>query len=192
MNTIAHWQMPAWVAEFVDGWSEGFETPEKRLGFAADLALANVQAQTGGPFGAAIFDIDSSALVAPGMNLVTTVNASIAHAEMVAITTAQRVLQTFDLSSRGRFELATSVEPCAMCLGAIPWSGVQRVLTGATAADAEAIGFNEGAKPSNWQRVLTDRGIEVYTEIERDRAARALNEYASAGGAIYNGDSGRD
>lgn len=190
-NETISWQVPTWVASFVDKWPSEYGSQQDRMRFAARLALENVEQGTGGPFGAAVFSADQHELVAVGVNLVTQVNASIAHAEMVALTLAQKALGTFDLSKAGRYELVTSVEPCAMCLGAIPWSGVERVLSGATAADAEAIGFDEGIKPTPWTASLRERGIEVYTEIERQAGVAALAAYVRLGGAVYNGNQGR-
>ena len=71
---------------------------------------------------------------------------------MVAIALAQQAIGSYDLGGEGRpiHELVTSTEPCAMCLGAIPWSGVRRVLCGARGEDACEIGFDEGAKPADW------------------------------------------
>jgi len=191
LEEAIRWQLPNWVDVFLENWESDFATKNTRVKFAAALALENVEQATGGPFGAAVFTVGNAELVAIGVNLVTTVNSSIAHAEMVALSFAQRRLNTFDLSSKGRFELVTSVEPCAMCLGAIPWSGVSRVLSGANAADAEAIGFDEGSKPASWTDSLRQRGIEVYTEIERRSCVRALEAYARSGGEVYNGHQGR-
>jgi tRNA(Arg) A34 adenosine deaminase TadA len=55
----------------------------------------------------------------------------------VALARAQQALGTHDLATAGRFVLFTSVEPCAMCLGAVIWSGVARPVYGAIGADAE-------------------------------------------------------
>ena len=99
---------------------------------------------------------------------------------------AQRRLGTFDLASvDGGCELVTSVEPCAMCLGAIPWSGVTRVVSGARDADARAIGFDEGAKPADWAASLRERDIEVTTDVLRDESAAVLREYLDGGGPVY-------
>ncbi|HCS12210.1 MAG TPA: tRNA-specific adenosine deaminase, partial [Zetaproteobacteria bacterium] len=84
-------------------------------------------------------------------------------------------------------ELVTSCEPCAMCFGAIPWSGIRRVVCGATAADAQRIGFDEGPRHPDWVAELEKRGIHVQTGVCRDAAARVLNDYQSAQGVIYNG-----
>jgi len=73
-----------------------------------------------------------------------------------------------------------------MCLGAIPWSGVQRVICGATKHDAEITGFDEGERTSDWIGVLNRRSIDVQTEILRREAAEVLFEYRRKGARIYN------
>ena len=117
------------------------------MNFVIDLSRQNIERATGGPFGAAVFDADGR-LVAPGVNMVIPQNCSILHAEMVAMALAQKVLGRFDLSDGGcqTFSLFTSTEPCAMCFGAIPWSGVRRLVCGAARKDAEAVGFDEGSE----------------------------------------------
>jgi len=83
---------------------------------------------------AAIFESESGRLVSlGGVNLVTSEGLSILHAETLALALAQHKPGTYDL---GRYdlpahELVTVTEPSAMCLGAIPWSGVRRLITGA-------------------------------------------------------------
>jgi len=155
--------------------------------FVIDLAKQNIEQATGGPFGAAVFDMESGQLLAPGVNLVEPAHCSIAHAEMVAFALAQQRIGSFDLSANGRIcELVTSTEPCAMCLGAIPWSGVRRVICGARGADACAVGFDEGAKPADWIGELTRRGIEVTCDVLRDEARAVLNDYHTSGGLVYN------
>ena len=148
----------------------------------------NVMEQTGGPFAAAIFERDSGKLVSLGVNLVETEKLSILHAEMVAFSVAQTKLGTYDLGAERlpAHELVTSTEPCAMCLGAIPWSGVRRVVAGARDSDARSIGFDEGPKMDCWQAALEQRGIEVICDIQREQAAAVLTEYLSRGCSIYN------
>ncbi len=184
-----NWRLPDWVEPFVDGWTADFDSPSARMRFAAALAMENIRQGTGGPFGAAVFD-DRERLIAPGVNLVTEIGVSAAHAEIVALGMAQQRVGSFDLSAGGAFELVTSVEPCAMCLGAIPWSGVARVVCGASGAEAEAIGFDEGAKPRDWRDALAGRGIEVKTGIEAATCQAVLKAYRQAGGLIYNPGGG--
>ena len=166
-----------------------FPTRDQRMTLITELARLNVKYRTGGPFAAGIFDSDTHCLVAPGVNLVTTSQASIAHAEIVAITVAQQAVHHHDLGAEGLspHELVTSTEPCAMCLGAIPWSGVQTLTCGARDEDARAIGFDEGTKPLNWVETLRAQGISVTRDIHRSEATQVLQEYVKDGGIIYNG-----
>jgi tRNA(Arg) A34 adenosine deaminase TadA len=163
-----------------------FDSVEERMRFAIGLARQNIENRTGGPFGAAVFEADTGKVVSVGVNLVETSNCSLAHAEMLALSLAQQALGTYDLG-RGKtvYELVTSTEPCAMCLGAIPWSGVRRVVCGAHGEDAGAIGFDEGAKPTDWVGELRRRGIEVIRDVLREESQAVLQQYAASGGHIY-------
>lgn len=179
--------LPAWLAVLL---AHAGDTPDiqQRMSLVISAARGNVEAATGGPFAAGIFERDSGQLVSLGVNLVTTQGLSMLHAEMVAITVAQRRLGAYDLGGPGlpALELVTSTEPCAMCFGAIPWSGIRRVVTGARDADARAIGFDEGPKPDDWIAELTERGIAVVTDVQRSAAKAVLDDYLSGGGRIYN------
>ena len=157
-----------------------------------ELSRLNVDRGTGGPFGAGIFDLSTNRLVTPGVNLVATPNLSAAHAEMVAIMLAQQVVGHFDLGGEGlpAYELVASTEPCAMCFGAIPWSGVRRLLCGARDEDARSIGFDEGPKTPDWVASLEQRGISVIRDVCREEAAAVLRYYAENGGMIYNARQG--
>jgi tRNA(Arg) A34 adenosine deaminase TadA len=107
---------------------------------------------------------------------------------MVALALAHRVVGHFDLSADGiPRELVTSTEPCAMCYGAVPWSGVRRLVCGAREADAKAVGFDEGEKPAHWIGALETRGIDVVRDVLREDAAAVLRHYVEIGGVIYNG-----
>jgi len=180
--------MPPWVATMTSAWVPS-EAPEARMAFVIEAARRNVAEKTGGPFAAAVFEVETGRLVALGVNLVTTQGCSILHGEMVALALAQRVVGTHDLGAPGlpAHELVTSTEPCAMCLGAVPWSGVRRVVCGARDEDARAVGFDEGEKVADWRGALAARGIEVITDVGRAEAAAVLRDYARGGGVIYNG-----
>lgn len=161
-------------------------TVEARMDVVLGLAAANV-AGGGGPFAAAVFDATTGELLAGGVNLVVPAAVPVAHAEIVALALAGRRLGTYDLTVHGPVELVTSCEPCAMCLGAVPWGGVSRVVSGARDEDARAIGFDEGDKPGAWADALRHRGIEVLEDVRRAEASAVLRSYLDAGGVIYNG-----
>ena len=181
--------LPDWAQDYSPERQGALATTEERMRFAIELSRRNVEQGSGGPFGAAIFESETGRLVSLGVNRVVAANCSLAHAEMTAIAMAQERLGVYDLGGAGlpEHELVTSCEPCAMCFGAIPWSGVKRVVCAATVEDAQAIGFDEGPKPGDWIEQLTQRGIEVVTEVLRPEAAAVLNLYKEKSGQIYNG-----
>ncbi|MCG5498480.1 nucleoside deaminase [Ectothiorhodospira variabilis] len=179
-------RLPDWLLERLSGDWVPLHGDEEQMRFVISLARENVRQGSGGPFGAAVFDAEGH-LVAPGLNLVTSCRCSILHAEMVAMALAQKRLDNHDLSDGGHLHhtLVTSAEPCAMCLGAIPWSGVSRVICGARDEDVREIGFDEGAKPDHWADTLTRRGIQVQRDVLRPEATQILQAYVESGGAIY-------
>jgi tRNA(Arg) A34 adenosine deaminase TadA len=179
--------LPSWIEAFAREHSV-VESPAARMAFVIAASRKNVEEKTGGPFAAAIFQKDTGKLVSLGVNLVTSQGLSLLHAEMVAFALAQTKLGTYDLGRKGlaQHELVASTEPCAMCFGAIFWSGVRRVVCAAEDADARSIGFDEGPKLPNWQEALKSRGVEVVCGTMREEAAAVLAWYAESGGRIYN------
>ena len=187
-KTGSPFNLPAW-AEFTVGQQKmPLASRMDRMRFVIRLAMENVERGTGGPFGAAVFEAKTGTLVSVGVNIVTIANCSHSHAEMVALANAQKELENFDLGAPGfpEHELVTSCEPCAMCYGAIPWSGVRQLVCGARCEDAEAIGYDEGPKPIMWARALEVRGISVAQNVCRKEAVAVLQEYKKRGGIIYN------
>lgn len=174
--------LPDWAADTIAGHPGPYDD-ESAMALAIALGRAGAGHGAGGPFGATV--LDGRRLVSAGANLVFASGASMAHAEMVALALAQRALGAPDLSRFGDLTLVSSAEPCAMCQGALPWSGIRRVVIGARDTDVRAVGFDEGAKPARWVEALEARGIAVTRDVLRDEAARALAEYAEGGGAIY-------
>jgi tRNA(Arg) A34 adenosine deaminase TadA len=181
--------LPAWLVERLE---EVGPLPEldARVGLVLDLARGNVEHSLGGPFAAAVFSIPDGELLAAGVNLVVPTRAPVAHAEIVALAFAGQRLESHDLRVAGPTELVASCEPCAMCLGALPWSGVARVVAAARDEDARAVGFDEGDKPAGWATSLRARGIEVVEGVRREEAAEVLRAYQRLGGLIYNGRTG--
>ncbi len=179
--------LPHWLAPFLRGRPAAFANDDQRMGLVLDLTREQVRAGTGGPFGAAVFESGSGRLISVGVNLVVASRCSIAHAEMVAIACAQQMLGQYDLRQAvpGGCVLVSSAEPCAMCLGALPWSGIDRLVCAARDADVRAIGFDEGDKPPDWVDGYARRGIRVTRDWRREEAIAVLREYATRGGEIY-------
>ena len=178
--------LPQWLDEFVSAWADPLETEEQRMHLAVTLAGENVRHLTGGPFGAIVVEEQGGRLLGVGVNLVTTLELSMAHAEMVAVSLAQSASGNWNLGAAGDVQLVTSCEPCAMCFGAVPWSGVSSMIWGASKEDAEAAGFDEGDKPLDWVESLHRRGIRTRGGILREEAAAVLARYAKKGGPIYH------
>ncbi len=155
---------------------------------AIELARENVLRGTGGPFGAAIFEVDSGRLAGVGVNLVVPANNSCLHAEIVAFMTAQAGAGSYSLAASGQpaHELFTSCEPCAMCLGATLWSGVRRVVWAATRDDADRLAFDEGPVFAASYKYLRRRGITFTAEVCRAEAQEVFRLYGERGGPIYN------
>lgn len=179
--------LPAWLAPFLAG-RPPLGDPAQRMALVIEAARRNVAEGSGGPFAAAVFEQESGRLVSLGVNLVTTQGLSVLHAEIVALCLAQRQLGGYDLGRPGlvAHELVCSTEPCAMCLGAITWGGVRRLVVGARDEDARGVGFDEGAKPADWRGALASRGIDTLTDVLRPQGAAVLQDYAQGGGTLYN------
>jgi len=182
--------LPSWLETFGQSYNTTLDVNE-RMKFVIAASIKNIDMQSGGPFAAAIFELTTGKLISLGVNLVTTQGLSILHAEMVAISLAQRKIASYDLSNDSTFayELVTSTEPCAMCLGSLPWSGIRKVVTAASDQDAREVGFDEGAKPNNWVNSLTSRGIDVVSQIQQNEAKAVLHVYLKRQGKIYNTDN---
>lgn len=180
-----HLTLPAWVHQEIDP-TQVCPDDESRVALAIRLARRNVEARTGGPFGAAVFDGDGR-LVAVGVNRVVPQACSVAHAEMMAYMTAQQRLQRFRLNEGGgRYVLATSAQPCAMCYGATFWAGIDELLIGARAEDVMALTeFDEGPLPGDWSGELERRGVRVRRDVLRQSARDVLAQYRDGGGHAY-------
>jgi tRNA(Arg) A34 adenosine deaminase TadA len=101
---------------------------------------------------------------------------------------AQQKVGSFSLNAPGlpAHELFTSCEPCAMCLGAILWSGVKRVVCGAARDDASRLSFEEGPVFPESYRYLEKHGVAIVRNVLRDEARAVLELYRAKSGRIYN------
>lgn len=119
------------------------------------IRLAEVSARSGGgPFGALV--VRDGRVIAAGANRVTADGDPTAHAEVVAVREACRRLGSHALEG---CEVYASSEPCPMCLGALYWARVDRVVYASSREAAAAAGFD-------------DR--RMYEELARDPADRTL------------------
>lgn len=181
MKTSIDITQPDWLQEKI-GTRPTLCDDVTRMDFVLTLAEETVTRRYGGPFAAAVFS-GNGELVAVGVNSVLPQHNSILHAEVVALMFAQQQWQQHALPQHTLF---SSCAPCAMCLGAIFWSGVSRVVSAATKADAEATGFDEGPVFPQTLEYLREAGIELVEGLQRQRAKQILLDYRAGGGDIYN------
>ena len=127
---------------------------QRHLLRAVDLARAHMALGHGGPFGAVI--VRDGQILAEGWNEVTSAHDPTAHAEVVAIRRACAALATFSLAGA---VIYTSCEPCPMCLGAIYWAHLERLVFAGTKHQAASAGFDDAF---------------IYEELARPMGARRL------------------
>ena len=185
-----HLTLPAWVHDAVDT-ARTYPGDEAKVELAVQLSRQNIDAQSGGPFGAAVFGPDDR-ILSVGVNRVLPQACSLAHAETLAFMLAQQRTQRARINEVqpglriGPITLATSSQPCCQCYGATIWAGIDRLLIGARAEDVMTLTeFDEGPLPRDWVGELTARGIEVVRDIERDAACTVLRTYGEQDGQRY-------
>ena len=139
---------------------------------AIELAVENVRRE-GGPFAALV--VKDGIVIATGANQVTRSSDPTAHAEIVAIREACRVLGDFQLTG---CDIYTSCEPCPMCLGAIFWARPARVFFAATHDAASAAGFDDSFIYRQIDVPHLQRSIPMVHVVD-ERAARPFEEWVN-------------
>ena len=180
-----HLTLPAWVHEAIDT-ARAYPGDADKVALAIELSRLNIEANTGGPFGAAVFGPDDR-VIAVGVNRVLPHNCSVAHAETMAYMLAQQRTQRARLNEQGGpIVLATSAQPCCQCYGATFWAGIDALLIGARSEDVMRLTeFDEGPLPQDWIGELERRGIAVSRDLHRDAACAVLRAYGERGGEFY-------
>jgi len=134
------------------------------------LDVAHSATQTGDiPVGAIIINADG-VVIGKGFNEREANNDPTAHAEVVAIRNAAARLQKSRLDG---CTLVVTLEPCAMCAGAIAQSRISKVIFGAWDEKAGAVG-------SVWDVLRDPRSIfkvEVVTGVLEKECAAILTDF---------------
>jgi tRNA(Arg) A34 adenosine deaminase TadA len=181
--SVAEIRLPDWID--VDALPDAVPDDAACMRIVLELARQNVMRAHGGPFGALVREEPSGRLLSVGVNLVRPAANPALHAEVVALSLAGRETYPPDGAT-----LFTSCEPCIMCLGAVHWSGVRRVVYSALREDAEAIGFSEGAGCVELKHQMRARGVAFEAGLLRPEGVEILTLYRDAGGAIYGPEKG--
>lgn len=105
-----------------------------------------------------------------------------AHAEMRAVRRACRKLNTIDLTGA---TLYSTCEPCPMCLGAIHWAGVSRVVFGCRIRDAKKMGFSELTVSAARLKSLGNSPVKVTGGVLREECIDVMKLWEKLGGRPY-------
>jgi len=138
---------------------------------AIELSREMMRQGKSGPFGAII--VKDNVIVGRGYNQVTANNDPTAHAEVQAIRQACQQLNTFDLSG---CEIYTSCEPCPMCLGAIWWARMDKIIYAANRVDAENAGFSDAHFYQELAKENHERSV-VMQGLLREEALLTFDEW---------------
>lgn len=185
--------LPDWAQPELAALPPTLPTVEDRMRAVVRFSRLNIQHGTGGPFAAGVFERDSGRLVVIGVNRVLDSGISSAHAEVMTLSLAQKMLGTHDLGADGLpvYQMVVNWLPCAMCFGATLWSGVRSLVIAGSGPELERItGFDEGPIHPEWRHELARRGIEVIEDVLRDEALAVYREFAASGALVYNARGG--
>lgn len=139
------------------------------------IALAKEKSADGkhGPFAAVI--VKNNEIISEGWNCVIDLKDPTAHAEIVAIREACRILNSHSLSG---CVLYSSCEPCPMCMAAIYWARIEEVVFASSAEDAANAGFDD---PIIWKQISIDwknRDIKM-TQAYNDLGQTVFDKWIS-------------
>jgi tRNA(Arg) A34 adenosine deaminase TadA len=185
--------LPDWAVAELQELPEYFPSLQERMATIIRFARLNFQRQTGGPFAAGVFERDSGRLIIIGVNRVMPLSCSSAHAEVMALSLAQQQLEVYDLGGpeMPAYQLVVNWSPCAMCFGAVLWSGIRSLVIAGAGPELEQItGFDEGPMPSDWRGELAKRGIELIEDIQREEALADFRTFAASEAVVYNARQG--
>lgn len=188
-----HLSLPRWATAELNALPTHLPAVDERMAAVIRFARLNVEHDTGGPFAAGVFEQYTGRLVVIGVNRVVPSNCSSAHAEVMALSLAQKILGSFDLGGHGlpAHELVVNWRPCAMCFGAVLWSGVRSLVIAGDGPELETItGFDEGPVPEAWRAELGARGVALREDILRGDAIAAFKAYAAGQPFVYNARQG--
>lgn len=185
--------LPDWAVEEHKHLPQVMPTLEERMAAVIRFSRLNFERGTGGPFAAGVFERESGRPVVIGVNRVMPMNCSSAHAEVMTLSMAQKLLGTWDLGGPDMpdHQLVVNWRPCVMCYGAVIWSGIRSLVIAGSGPELEDItGFDEGPIHPQWADQLRQRGVELVDGILNDEAVAAFRDFAASGAVVYNARQG--
>ena len=141
----------------------------KWMTIAYDEAIKGMSGNDGGPFGAVI--VKHNKVLSAAHNQVLKSKDPTAHAEIIAIREASRVIDDYDLSE---CTLYTTCQPCPMCLGAIYWARIKTVYYGASKEDAAKGGFDD----HYFYELMAGKNSDVvFKQIDHEKNAQLFTQW---------------
>lgn len=154
-------------------------TPKELMQLAIDKTKVGIEVgQT--PFGCAI--ACGNDIVAVSHNIVWSTTDITAHAEVTALRKACKNAGNVLLDD---CVVATTCEPCPMCMSALHWARVQTVYYGATINDAAAAGFNELTLTAAEVVRLGKSPVKLIDNVLRKECVDLFRQWTAAGGHAY-------
>ena len=108
--------------------------------------------------------VHNNKIISRSSNMVELLNDSTAHAELIAITSAQNNLNSKNLEN---CTLYTTLEPCMMCYGAIYWSKIKTIVYGAS---DQKRGFSNHI-------VNVDRDVKIIKGVLEEESKELLDSF---------------
>jgi tRNA(Arg) A34 adenosine deaminase TadA len=138
---------------------------------AIELGQEAMRRNRGGPFGAVV--VIGGQIVGEGANAVLATNDPTAHAEVMATRDATAKRRSFSLHGG---TLYASSEPCPMCLAAIYWARLDRIVYGSSRSVAASAGFDDAFFYEELARDPMTRRVPM-RQIELPDAAALFDEW---------------
>jgi len=132
------------------------------------------------PFGASI--VRNGEVLAVSHNHVWLERDATAHAEVHCIRKACNHLNEILLPGS---TIYSTTEPCPMCFTAIHWARIERIVYGASIADAARFGFNELPVSNEQLKSLGNSGVTIDPHFMRDEAVALFEYWQQQGGTAY-------
>jgi len=151
--------------------------PESLMRAAIAQARAGIAAGQS-PFGCAI--ARAGELIAEAHNMVWATTDITAHAEIVALRRACQKTGRIHLEGA---VVATTCEPCPMCMAALHWAQVDTVYYGALIDDATRSGFNELHIPASDMVRLGRSRVELVSDVLSAECKALFQEWRQTGDA---------
>jgi len=124
------------------------------------------------PFGCAIA-LDETVLAVSHNTVVSSTDIT-AHAEINALRTACKAANRVHLDD---CLVATTCEPCPMCMAALHWARVGTVMFGASIADAELAGFNELRVPAAEVLKIGGSNVKLTSDVLADECRQLFRDW---------------